>query len=245
MQTVVTAFRIVEEVANRQPIGLSELSRLLDRPKSSVHRCLRTLEEVGWVRPADEKSGQWVLTARAAIIAGATGKDTALRQVARPILERLRDDTNESTRLAVAEREEFVIIERVECRRDVRIHDEFGHHGPNYATDLGKAILAFSSKEERERLLPRRLTAFTDQTITDRETLNRELELVRERGWVTCMGEARPDVGGVAAAVLNASGKPIAAINVFFPLHRSPEDGGKNYGRLVSQAAESISKALL
>ena len=112
----------------------------------------------------------------AAIIAGAIGQDTALRQVARPILERLRDDTNESTRLAVAEREEFVIIERVECTRDVRIHDEFGHHGPNYATDLGKAILAFSTKEERERLLPRRLTAFTDLTITDRASLNRELE---------------------------------------------------------------------
>lgn len=52
MRSVRTTFRILEAVAEHQPIGLSELARRLGLPKSTVQRSLATLAELGWIRSA-------------------------------------------------------------------------------------------------------------------------------------------------------------------------------------------------
>ena len=57
--SVVTAFSVLERVAELQPVGLSELARAADLPKSTVHRCLQTLQEVGWVESSGGTSARW------------------------------------------------------------------------------------------------------------------------------------------------------------------------------------------
>ncbi|MDX6434302.1 MAG: IclR family transcriptional regulator, acetate operon repressor, partial [Streptosporangiaceae bacterium] len=52
MQNVLNTLRVLEEVAARQPVGVAELARATDIPKSSVQRALRTLQTAGWIRPA-------------------------------------------------------------------------------------------------------------------------------------------------------------------------------------------------
>jgi DNA-binding IclR family transcriptional regulator len=244
MQTVVTAFQVLEVVASRQPIGVSELAREIKRPKSTTHRFLRALEDAGWVRATGGERSAWVLTARAAIVARAVGRDSGLREVARPVLERLRDDTGEASHLALAEKHEIVIIERVECLHSVRVYEEPGQHGPSHATAAGKVLLAFSTEGHSQIQLPARLFALTDHTITNRKDFESELALVRQQGWASAIDEGQPDVGAIAAPVFDSGSEPIAAIGVFFPLNRLPEDRGDAYGRLVLRGAEEITKAL-
>ena len=57
------ALRVFEEVAARQPVGLSELARRLDLPKATVQRALTTLEASGWLRHDISQPGLWVVTA--------------------------------------------------------------------------------------------------------------------------------------------------------------------------------------
>ena len=47
---VVSAFRVLEAVSTMQPVGLSDLARQVELPKSTVQRSLLTLAEVGWLR---------------------------------------------------------------------------------------------------------------------------------------------------------------------------------------------------
>lgn len=65
MQSVLNALRVLEEVAARQPVGVADLARALDLPKSSAQRALRTLDTAGWIRPAGGEVTRWVLTTKA------------------------------------------------------------------------------------------------------------------------------------------------------------------------------------
>lgn len=59
VRSVMTALRVLDEVAAREPIGVGELARLLELPKSSVQR---TLHAAGWIHPAGAESTRWELT---------------------------------------------------------------------------------------------------------------------------------------------------------------------------------------
>lgn len=65
MQNVLNALRALEEVAERQPIGVAELARAMDLPKSSVQRALVTLHTAGWIRPASGTTTRWMVTTKA------------------------------------------------------------------------------------------------------------------------------------------------------------------------------------
>lgn len=61
MQVVNTALRILEAVAAQQPVGVSELARSLDLPKTTVHRGLKALEKAGWIGVGNAEPTRWVL----------------------------------------------------------------------------------------------------------------------------------------------------------------------------------------
>lgn len=244
MQTVVTAFYLLEQLAERQPVGVSDFARDMSMPKSTVHRFLKSLEEAGWIRPVNGDQALWVLTARPLIVAQRVATDLGIREAAADVMERLRDDTREAVHLAVPEGNEIVVIEGVESPQAVRIYWPAGQHSPAYATANGKAILAFATAEQRASLLPKSLRRLTDHTITTKSELEAELDRTRERGWSLSMGELREDIGSVAAPILDATRRPVASLSVFFPLHRLPADGGKAFGEAVAAGAVQIERAL-
>lgn len=244
MQTVVTAFRVLDELAKRQPIGVSEIAREMDMPKSTMYRILKSLQQAGWARPSNGSQAQWVLTARPVILAQFVAGDLGIREVARPAMERLQAATQEAVHLAIPDGDEIVVIDRLDCLQPVRIYWPTGQHGSTYATANGKAILAFASPAQREKLLPARLEAFTTKTITDRTNLIAELERIRDRGWATSFGEFRDEFGSIAAPIINPSRVPVASISVFFPEHRTPDDGGAAWGELIRAAAQQVANQL-
>jgi IclR family acetate operon transcriptional repressor len=64
VQSVLNCLRILDEVAVRQPVGVGELSRVLGRPKTSVQRALKTLQEAGWIRPAGDGLTGWCISTK-------------------------------------------------------------------------------------------------------------------------------------------------------------------------------------
>ncbi|WP_181766673.1 IclR family transcriptional regulator [Streptomyces albidus (ex Kaewkla and Franco 2022)] len=244
MQNVVNALWTLEEVAERQPIGVAELARAMELPKSSVQRTLVTLHGAGWIRPTGATPTRWVVTTKALHVGRHATGELGLRDVALPVMEDLRRRTDETIHLAVREGSKVVLVERLETTQPVRIILPLGQNLSMHASANGKAVLAADPPEAAERYIEDGLRGFTGTTITDPGRLRGELADTRERGYATNSGEWRSDVSAVASAVIGEAGLPVASISVNVPTSRMTEDARPAYGALVRNAAKQISAAL-
>ncbi|MDP4506735.1 IclR family transcriptional regulator [Nonomuraea sp. NBC_00507] len=235
MQNVINALRVLEEVAVRQPAGVGELARGLGLPKSTVQRSLRTLHEAGWIRPAGGAVTRWQVTSKALQVGRRA--ELGLRDVALPVMEELRQRTGETIHLMVPEGDAVVLIERLETDKPLRIVLPLGIRLPLHASANGKAVLAHLDRPLDE------LPAYTGTTITDPELLRAELAEVRARGYADNRGEWRSDIAAVASAVLGPDG-PVASLSISTPASRMPDDRRPEYGKLVTQAARTLTESL-
>lgn len=245
MRNVLNTLRVLEEVAARQPIGVGELARVLDLPKSTVQRALVTLDTAGWIRPAAGEVTRWVITTKALAVGGNAGGDRGLRGTALPILENLRRHTGETVHLTIPENGKMVLIERLETDKPVRTSMALGHALPMHASANGKAVLAFTPAETLRPLLRDDLPRYTETTITDPEALRVELNHIRAQGFAVNRGEWRSDVGAVAAAVLTSDGHPIASLSVNLPIARLTSESEPTFGAAVTAAATTLSARLI
>jgi len=244
MRNVLNTLRVLEEVATRQPIGVGELARVLDMPKSSVQRALQTLNAAGWIRPASGEVTRWVVTTKALDVGRHASGDLGLRDAAVPLMEDLRRRTEETIHLTVPEGGKMVLIERLETAKPVRTSMALGHALPLHASANGKAVLANSAAGVVSRLLAEGLPRYTDTTITDPERLLAELDQVRAQGYAVNSGEWRSDVGSVAAAVMGGAGEPVASLSVNIPVSRLTDESRSFFGTAVSEAAGTLSARL-
>ncbi|PXX57575.1 IclR family transcriptional regulator [Nocardia tenerifensis] len=244
MRNVLNTLRVLEEVAARQPIGVGELARVLELPKSTVQRALITLDTAGWIRPASGEVTRWALTTKALAVGSRAGGDLGLRGMALPIMENLRRHTEETIHLTVPEDGKMVLIERLETDKPVRTNMALGHSLPLHASANGKAVLAHSNPEFVRQLLVNELPRYTETTITDPDQLQAELSTIRDTGYAVNRGEWRSDVGAVAAVVLGDTGQPIASLSVNVPFSRLTAKTEPAFGTAVHKAAQTLTTRL-
>jgi IclR family transcriptional regulator, acetate operon repressor len=222
---------VLEAVAELQPVGLGAVARHLDEDKSAVQRALATLAEDGWIRPVGTEPPRWELTARALVMASHATVRSDLRQRARPVLEALRDATGESVLLAVPDPPRIVTLDVVESRQLVRAAPHVGMVLPLQGSAASQVLLAHLPAVEVVAFLGRR----------PRSEERRSLATVRDRGWALNQGAVHAESSGVAAAVLDGDGRPIAAISVSAPTERLPPSRHAEIAALVVVAAATLS----
>ncbi|MEU6641525.1 IclR family transcriptional regulator [Saccharomonospora sp. NPDC046836] len=244
MRTVLSAFRVLEEVAYAQPVGVGELARRLSLPKSTVQRSLRTLWTAGWICPDGAETTRWVLTTRALHIGQRAIADISVRDAAAAIMHELRRETGETAHLMVRQGDRAVLIERVETDHPIRAVIALGSAVPLHGSSNGKAMLAWLPAEQVQDILGERLERYTGNTIVDWAEFFAELELVRTRGYASNVGEWRTDITAVASPIFDHEGQPVASISVSAPASRMPEELRGSYGKLVIEAAQRISATL-
>ncbi len=136
-----------------------------------------------------------------------------LEQAAVPEMEKLHDLTGETVLLAGWIEKEVRCFVKIEGRLPVRLAVYPGDRFPLHAGSVGKLMLAFLPEEEQERLLETiPLTRFTKRAITDPHTLRKELQKIREAGYVYSVGERVDDVASIGIPVRDSSGKVVAGI---------------------------------
>lgn len=239
MKSVLNALRIAEAVADRQPIGVGELSRILDLPKTSVQRALTTLGEAGWLRQSTDGTGRWNLSAHAIAFGRGSARET-LRDLALPAMGRLRAETEETILLFVRDGDRVLAIEGLDGTKPVRAHASVGDTAPLHASASGKAILAELPSEEVEAYLAAGLPGYTKETITDPRALRSELALIRRRGYATHRGEWLADVAAVGAVIRGPDRRAEGAIVIAAPAERLPRKREGRLGAAVVAAAKLI-----
>lgn len=246
-QSSLFMLRVFEEVGRSQPVSLGELATRFGRPKTTVHRALTTLHEAGWIWPSGHERTRWVLTPRVVGLARRAGDALGLREVARPVMERLRDATKESILLAVGDDSNWTVVDAVEGRRAVRFapDDVVGHHYPLHAGANGKAILAFVDDDRLDTYLARPLTQLTSRTVVGPDALRTDLAAIRERGYAVTSGETSDEeAAGLAAPIFDLLGEVTASIAIAYPAHCSSWSLIEGLWPLAVRAANEVTAAL-
>lgn len=242
-QTISRALEVLGVLrGSNRDVGLTEISRTLSLHTSTVHRILRALAGAGYVVQSAD-SGRYRLGREAFLLGRAAERDLGFDAVA-PLLERLRDETDESVNLVVRDGDHGLVVLRYESEQLLRFTQPTGTQIPLHCTSTGKVLLAYSGDAETEVAALGGLSELTDSTITSARALVRELKQVRKFGYSTNQGERIEGVCGVAAPVRAADGSLLAALAVQGPQVRMPQNRLDELGVRVIEVAGSVADML-
>lgn len=245
IQVLERAISILEFLGdNPKGVGVSELSRQLNLPKSTVHRILDTLLQNGYVEKNIDND-RYKLGLKIVELSNKILSNMELRNEARPYLEELMNYANEVVHLCVLRDGEMVYIDKVECPNPIRLYSQIGRRIPVHCTAVGKATLAFLPQEEAIRILkekgmPRR----TQNTITDLQTLLNQLEETRQLGYAVDDIENEEGVRCIAAPIFDYRGRVTAAISISGPDYRVTKERIPELAEKLKETARKISERL-
>lgn len=239
VQSVLTATKVLERLSEPGLVGVSELSRDLALPKSSVQRMLLTLKEAGWAVDVRGETTRWTLTPKMFRLGQHHHARNGLRSTALPTMEQLRDATRETVHLAVQRDDTVVVVECLESPQPVRAHVNPGDVLPLHASTNGRALLSTQSDTAVQEVISRGLSASTPHTVTDPVDFEDIIRRIRVRGFAAGEGQFREGVHAVAAPIV-VGGVAIASIGVSTPAQRMNPQLEETFGGYVVDAARTI-----
>jgi len=216
------SFEVVEALRELDGAGVSEVARHLDKPTSTVHDHLRTLEEEEYL--VKEGNTFHVSTRFLQLGEHARNRKGAF-EIAHPEVEDLAEQTGEHANLMIEEHGLGVFLYKAVGSDAVQLDTHAGMRVPLQTTALGKSIMAHRPAEEVDAILDRHgLPQVTESTITDRDELFEQLEEIRERGYAYDDAERVKGMRCVAAPITDEDGRAIAAVSISGPKSRMRGD---------------------
>jgi DNA-binding IclR family transcriptional regulator len=200
--------------AAQQVLSLADLNKRTRLPKSTLHRLVDQLCQVGWL---ERDHGGYRVGLRMFEFGTLAVDGNRLHEAAFPHLQALASRTGLAAQLAILDHAEVVYLERIVVG-PVRLPTRRGGRKPAYCTALGKAMAAYDEDAMRAVVaapMPRK----TAKTISEPAALWAELKRVREAGVAYDRGEAYEGLVCVAAPI-RSSGQPIGAVSVTGPADR-------------------------
>lgn len=226
--------------------GLAEIVESMGLERNQAYRSLKTLEAAGMLLQGDDARFELGGAVVSLAAAAARGRSVSLIDIARPFLDDLARATHETVHLFVRDGDHASCVDRRESPQGVRLASALGQSVPLHAGAVPKAMLAFVPASEREDVLTRlaSLPRYTDRTELDPRRLERELALVRSRGYSTSDEDYDPSARGVGAPVFDGDGVVVAGISVGGPSFRIDDDVLAHFAKLVRAAAEGVTRQL-
>lgn len=222
----------LEKIADSQPVGVSELARLLDCNLAAAQRAIATLAEEGWIRMAVGRPTRWELTAQIHIVAQHAHGTNDLRRRARGPLEELWKVTNESVLLNVPDGGRFIVIDVFESPHHLRSSVPVGYVIPPRASATAWAMLPYMTAADQLLYLGEapdaELRGHFDETTT--------------RGFAVSRGDVFAGSNNIAAPIFEMDGRPVGAVLISVPNDRAGPDEVEKLGRLVMETARRLSR---
>ncbi|MBV8417582.1 MAG: IclR family transcriptional regulator, partial [Verrucomicrobia bacterium] len=170
----------------------------------------------------------------------------SLPKIAERFLEEVTLETKESSSASVLDGDEIVYIARLQTRRIMSVSLSIGSRLPAFCTSMGRVLLAHLPVEALERYLKTaKLQRFTDRTISDPETLRKELSSVLKQGYALVDQELEIGLRSLAVPVFASGGRIVAAINIGTPAARITKgEVLQQFLPVLRKAAKNISSCL-
>ncbi|MGH3638067.1 MAG: IclR family transcriptional regulator [Mycobacterium sp.] len=238
VQSIERGFEILEAMATESgPIGVSALAEQTGMPIPTIHRVIRTLLSLGYARQLPNR--RYALGPR--LIRLGESATQQFGTSSRTHLAELVEETGETAKMAVLDATMAVYVAQVPSAHSMRIFTEVGGRVRLHCSGIGKALLMQLPDSEVRALVNRvGMPQYTENTITDADTLIAELERSRERGYAIDEAERELWVRCFAVPVPNAPN--VTAISVSGPAGRVTLDEGERIVPILQRVAKQLSR---
>jgi DNA-binding IclR family transcriptional regulator len=243
VQSVDRALLVLEIVAKLGQAGVTEIAAELGVHKSTVSRLLAVLESRGYVEQVSGR-GKYRLGFSIARLARASSGRLDLVKLSQDVCDGLAADVGETTNVAILDGDRIINVAEAIGPAEITLRTWVGKSCPAHATSSGKVLLAGLDAEDVRSRLGAGLETFTDNTVAKIADLQRQLAIVRERGWASVSEELEVGLNAVAAPVYDDDAQVIAALSVSGPSYRLGEDKFEEIAKRTIAAAEMISRRL-
>jgi DNA-binding IclR family transcriptional regulator len=222
----------------RKPLNLTELCEYTQLPKPTLLRLLITMEAEGYIVKNNHRN-TYLLGPVFIELANVVLENIDLRTIMRPIMEKLKEISNETVNVYVVSGITRICIDQVVTDRLLKKFSRIGDTLPLYCGASGKVLLAFSDRKLWEEVIQQTgLKGFTSNTITDRNALYEELEKIKRQGYGISYGEREENIISVAVPIFNCNGEIAAALAISGPYQRMADKVDYYKEKLLEEARE-------
>ncbi|MBS3961739.1 MAG: helix-turn-helix domain-containing protein [Sandarakinorhabdus sp.] len=206
----------------RPEMPLSEVAAATGLSPAVARRCLNTLVALGYV---GQHGRRFLLRPEVLAFGSAYLSSMNIEQVVVPSLQALRDETGDSSSMAVRSARDILYVAHVSTNRHIRLGANVGTRFPLHATSLGKVLLAFQPDAAIEAFLSGgTLDRMTERTVTDPARFAERLRVVRETGYDSALDELDYGIVSVAVPIFDRERRILAAINCSTSTTRISQD---------------------
>ncbi|MEM9249481.1 MAG: IclR family transcriptional regulator [Pseudomonadota bacterium] len=237
------ALTVLEALGDHPDQGVTQISKRLGMTKTLVFRILSTLESRGFVT-RDGDQATYALGYRMGVLGERAGEQNVLLAAARPVMERLREDTAENINLVVREENRSLVLATLAGRHAIRIFAQSGRLGPLHAGGGSLVLLAHAPPSVQAEVLSGALDAFTPTTITDADDLSARLAQIRADDYLITQDDLDEGAFSIAAPIRNRSNTVVAALSVAGAVVRLNDLRREAYLRQVRDAAAEVTVRL-
>ena len=229
---------------DHQELSVSEIGAKTALHRSTAHRILMALEYNDLIQQNPD-NGKYRLGIKLFRLGHQAVSHLDLREICRPFLARIMNETKETVHLAVLDENQVLYLDKVEGPHALRMPSRVGRHIPTYCTSLGKAMLSCLDEQEVKGILGKQpFTAYTANTVKNVEQLLADVRAVHKRGYAVDNEEIEIGLRCVGAPIRDHTGAMVGAISAAAPSARLAEKKIPRVGRLVMAVAEEISEQL-
>jgi DNA-binding IclR family transcriptional regulator len=228
---------------NPKPYGATELSRELGYPVNSIFRILKRLTEREYT-VQDPGTGGYQLSTRVFSLGMALYTRYELRHRARPHMEWLCRETQETCQLSIPRGDKLLVLDTISPEVEFYLRVVPGSLVYYHPSAFGKAILAFESEERVMEILPARLPGLTPKTIQFRTELLKTFEEIRRTGLAYDDEEYTQGVLCIGAPVFDIEGKVVAGLGITGLISTYGNGRKATFERLVLDCASRVSASI-
>jgi len=214
IKSIAKSLYIIELLGDNESLSLKEISEDMNMAKSTISSILSVLDEFGYITQLSHNK-KYSLSTKLFELGSVVRRKMDVHTIAMPFLDDLVSEVHKTVHLAVMDNNKVLYIDKREPIKPFRIVSRIGAHLPPHCSAVGKMLLAESSEQQVDYIINEEgLKKYTDNTITDPNSLKKELENIREQGYAIDNGEIMKNSRSIAAPIKNSRGNTIAALGI-------------------------------
>lgn len=241
VHSVDRAISILQVLARRGAVAVTDLAVELGIHKSTAFRLLATLEARGLVEQTSNR-GRYQLGFGVIRLAESATTKHDLSVMSRSVCEELAATVGETVNVVINDGAAVISINQVMGSASVTTVNWVGRPGPLHATAAGKVFLAHLDDDDLVALLSAPLQRYTTHTVTNADVLSKQLEKIREAGYGYTLEEHEIGLAAMAAPIRSLEGEVIAALAISGPEFRINEGTFPDLVEQLISAAARISE---
>jgi len=227
-----------------EPLSVTQLVAKLRIPKSTTYELVRTLSEGSYLERMGSGAGLF-LGRKLFELGMAYGSKIDLLKEGSQVVEELRDATGETIQLSVLENMMMLVLVKEEGSQTLRIISRIGSRVPVNWAAAGRLLVSDLDDVALRNLLRRTVKQSpTTRAMMNIDKLITQIRQFRRQGYAIEINEANHHAGCVAAPIIDASGRCVAAISVVAPEQRLGREDRKRLIAAVCEAADRLSHRL-